>query len=99
MAGDGQGFPALVSQPKSQTRRGLAVGRRWRASNFQRVADNEGVASLALPRLATGVGGLEWGPVKELIESHFSDAAYPVLLYHEYHKGVHASERLPATSR
>ncbi|MFN5707085.1 MAG: Appr-1-p processing protein, partial [Planctomycetota bacterium] len=66
---------------------------------LRRVADNEGVASLALPRLATGVGGLEWGPVKELIESHFSDAAYPVLLYHEYHKGVHASERLPATSR
>jgi hypothetical protein len=49
-----------------------------------------------MPRLATGVGGLEWGPVKELIERHFADAAYPVFVYHEYHKGVVASEEFPA---
>lgn len=63
---------------------------------LRRVADDEGITSLALPRLANGVGGLAWGPVKELIESHFADATYPVFVYHEYFRGVAASEVLPA---
>ncbi|MGB0455231.1 MAG: macro domain-containing protein, partial [Bacteriovoracaceae bacterium] len=32
--------------------------------------DKEGIASLAIPKLATGVGGLEWDEVYPLIEKH-----------------------------
>ena len=64
---------------------------------LRRVADSEGITSLAIPRLATGVGALEWGPVKELVESHFANATYPVFLYHDSHKGVSASEKFPVS--
>lgn len=52
----------------------------------------EKVTSLALPRLATGVGGLEWSQVKPLIESHFADSSIPVYVYTVYRAGVQAAE-------
>jgi len=44
------------------------------------------IKSIALPKLATGVGGLEWAPVHDLIKQHLGDLATPVYLYVEYHK-------------
>ena len=92
----------LLTQESADSGRGGQPGRA-RLDNvnhalkvLRRVADSEGITSLAMPRLATGVGGLEWAPVKELIERHFGDAAYPVFVYHEYYKGVVASEEFPA---
>lgn len=92
----------LLTQESADSSRGGHPGRA-RLDNvnhalkvLRRVADSEGITSLAMPRLATGVGGLDWEPVKELIERHFADATYPVFVYHEYHKGVVASENLPA---
>jgi len=52
----------------------------------------EGVASLALPRLATGVGGMSWDEVRPLIEKHLGDLSIPVYLYVTYHQGEQASE-------
>lgn len=50
------------------------------------------VKSLAIPKLATGVGGLEWDEVKPLIEQHLGDLNIPIFVYATYHKGVAAEE-------
>lgn len=52
----------------------------------------EGITSLALPRLATGYGNLEWEDVKPLIAKRLGDANIPVYVYSEYAKGVKAEE-------
>lgn len=50
------------------------------------------ITSLALPRLATGVGGLDWEEVRPLIEKHLSDLPIPIYVYTTYHPGEHARE-------
>lgn len=47
----------------------------------------EGVASIAIPRLATGVGGLDWNEVKPLIEHHLGGLAINVDVYETYVAG------------
>jgi O-acetyl-ADP-ribose deacetylase (regulator of RNase III) len=54
--------------------------------------DAEGVTSVAIPRLATGVGGMSWDEVYPLIEKHLGDLAIPVYVYVTYHQGERASE-------
>jgi len=58
------------------------------------LAGKEKFASIALPRLATGVGRLDWADVKPLIERHLGDLAIPVLVYAVFHAGVAAAEPL-----
>jgi O-acetyl-ADP-ribose deacetylase (regulator of RNase III) len=48
--------------------------------------------SVALPRLATGVGGLDWKDVKPLMEKHLGHLSIPVYVYGTYHPGVQAEE-------
>lgn len=48
--------------------------------------------SIALPRLATGVGGLDWADVFPLIQQHLGDLPLPVYVYVEYRKGQQAHE-------
>jgi O-acetyl-ADP-ribose deacetylase (regulator of RNase III) len=55
-------------------------------------AQKEKVGSLALPRLACGVGGLDWNDIKPLIDKHLGDLKIPVYIYANYQKGVKASE-------
>ncbi|MBP9084969.1 MAG: macro domain-containing protein [Kofleriaceae bacterium] len=50
------------------------------------------IKSLALPRLATGVGGLDWAEVRPLIQQHFGDLNIPVYVYTHYIKGQAAQE-------
>lgn len=52
----------------------------------------EAFESLALPRLATGVGGLEWNEVRPLIERHLGDLDVPIYLYTTFRPGVKAKE-------
>jgi O-acetyl-ADP-ribose deacetylase (regulator of RNase III) len=54
---------------------------------LRRLIDAEGFQSVALPRLATGVGSLEWDQVKPLIENHLADAAATVDVYETYVPG------------
>ena len=54
--------------------------------------ESEKIASLALPRLATGVGGLDWNEVRPLIERHLGDLEIPVSVYESYQPGVAARE-------
>ena len=53
---------------------------------------SEKIPTLALPRLATGVGGLEWDQIEPLIRQHLGALPIPIYLYTTYQKGVKASE-------
>ncbi len=52
----------------------------------------EKITSLALPAIATGVGGLLWKDVKPLVESNLEDLAIPIYIYTTYHKDQKADE-------
>lgn len=52
----------------------------------------EKVSSLALPRLACGMNGLDWNEVRPIIEKQLGDLDIPVYVYSTYHKGVKAGE-------
>ena len=52
----------------------------------------EGIDSVAIPRLATGVGGLDWEEVKPLIFKHLDPLPVKVYLYSHFSKGVQAVE-------
>lgn len=56
--------------------------------------DKEGFKSVALPKLATGVGGMDWNEVKPLIDEHLGDLDIPVIVYTEFHAGQQADEGL-----
>jgi O-acetyl-ADP-ribose deacetylase (regulator of RNase III) len=58
------------------------------------IIEKEGISSIALPRLATGVGGLEWTEVEPLIEKSLGGLKIPVIIYETYEKGAKASEHL-----
>lgn len=57
-----------------------------------RLVETEKIGSLALPRLATGVGGLEWSEVRPLLEKHLGALEIPVCVYETYKPGVAAAE-------
>lgn len=61
---------------------------------LRKIAEDEGVSSLALPKLATGVGKLDWEDVEPLIENQLGDAAFDVIVYEKYEPGVEADEGL-----
>jgi O-acetyl-ADP-ribose deacetylase (regulator of RNase III) len=66
------------------------VGRALRALGHY--VKKENIGSLALPRLATGVGGLDWAEVKPLIAHHLADLDIPIYVYVVYHKDQKAAE-------
>jgi len=52
----------------------------------------EKLASVALPRLATGVGGMAWTDVKPLLEKNLGDLGIPIFIYETFHAGQKAVE-------
>ena len=54
--------------------------------------EKEKVTSIALPRLATGVGGLSWEDVSPLIERHLGELETSIYLYTLFKKGVKGNE-------
>ena len=59
---------------------------------LKKIIQKEGFSSVALPRLATGVGGLEWSQVKPLIESQLGDLDIPIYVYVTFHADQKANE-------
>ena len=57
-----------------------------------KLAAEEKFASIALPKLATGVGGLDWQDVKPLIERHLGALGVPIYVYSTFHAGMAAPE-------
>jgi O-acetyl-ADP-ribose deacetylase (regulator of RNase III) len=59
-----------------------------------KLAKQESFKSIALPRLATGVGGLEWADVWPVVQEQLGDLGIPVVVYTEFHAGQKAQEAL-----
>ena len=57
-----------------------------------RITEAEGFTSLALPRVATGVGALDWDEVRPVIEERLGGLPIPIFVYEEYHAGQRADE-------
>ena len=47
-------------------------------------ADEAGIRSIAMPRIAAGYGGLSWKKVKALIDAAFADCPGMLYVYEEY---------------
>lgn len=54
--------------------------------------EKENIPSIALPKLATGVGSLNWSEVRPLIEKHLGDLDIPIYVYTTYQKDEKANE-------
>jgi O-acetyl-ADP-ribose deacetylase (regulator of RNase III) len=59
---------------------------------LKKVIESEKLESVALTKLATGVGGLAWSEVKPLIEQHLGGLSTKIYVYSEFKKGVQANE-------
>ena len=59
---------------------------------LRHIIEDEGFKSVALPKLATGVGGLDWEDVRPLIDQHLGDLNVDVFLYTTFHSGQQAAE-------
>jgi|TARA_B100000315_G_C14519521_1_gene560848 O-acetyl-ADP-ribose deacetylase (regulator of RNase III) len=59
---------------------------------LKKIVKKENFKSLALPRLATGVGGLDWDQVKPLIQSQLGELDIPVYVYVLYRADQEAEE-------
>lgn len=60
--------------------------------SLKKVIEDEGLASVALPRLATGVGGLDWADVQPLIHNQLADSPATIYVYSQYVPGKRATE-------
>lgn len=60
--------------------------------NLAKILEKEKIPSCALPRLATGVGGLQWTDVRPLFDEFFEGSATKIILYSTFRKGVKAAE-------
>ena len=57
-----------------------------------KAAKAEEIESLALPRLATGVGGLDWDEVQPVVKECLGDLGIPIFVYTKFAKGEAANE-------
>jgi O-acetyl-ADP-ribose deacetylase (regulator of RNase III) len=61
--------------------------------------EEEGITSLALPRLATGYGNLSWDEVRPLIHEKLGELDIPIFIYTTFRQGVKAEEGLETGSK
>lgn len=97
MGSDGKKIINLLTQEPA-----LSEGQNPQPANLKNVNQSlrelrnfiqkENIKSIALPKIATGVGGLEWSDVKSLIHNHLGDLEAKVFVYTDYKKGVKAQE-------
>lgn len=57
-----------------------------------KIVKEEGITSLALPRLATGYGHLDWEEVRPIVYRRLKELKIPIYIYTLYHKGEKAVE-------
>ena len=59
---------------------------------LKKIIQKEGLTSVALPALATGVGGLTWNEVLPLINSQLGELDVNIYVYSTYQPGKQAKE-------
>ncbi len=78
-----QGHPGKASTPNLNSA----------LRELRHLIEQEKFSSIALPKLATGVGGLDWKKdVLPLIERHLGDLNVPIYLYTTFRSGIKAEE-------
>lgn len=60
--------------------------------NLAKMVKEEGITSLALPKLATGYGAMKWEEVLPAIHNRLGDLDIPIYIYSTYVKGQKAEE-------
>ena len=85
--------------PSAQSHPGKATAHNVHGAlrELRKIVGKEKLSSIAMPKLATGVGGLEWDDVYPLIENTLGDLDTSVFIYETYVKGKKANEK-PARS-
>lgn len=97
---DGRRIINLFTQEPAEGHHGGRPGRatvshvRHALKALRAEIEREGIRSLALPLLATGVGGLDWTEVAPLVHEALADAGIPVFVYTFYRPGESADEGL-----
>jgi O-acetyl-ADP-ribose deacetylase (regulator of RNase III) len=96
---NGQRIAALFTQgaayePGQRPGRATLADARHALRELKKFIEKEKITSVALPRLATGVGGLDWDDVKPAIEAELGALGIPVIVYSTYHAGQQAAEGL-----
>lgn len=61
---------------------------------LKKLVETDKLRSVALPRLATGVGGLDWQHVAPLVQAQLGSLSIPICIYEKYVPGVAAQEPL-----
>lgn len=59
---------------------------------LRKFVEAEKITSLALPKIATGVGGLPWSEVYPMVKDALGDLKIPVYVYTTFHAGQQANE-------
>ncbi len=96
---DGSRIINLLTQEPAEGSRGGHPGKaklehvRHSLKELGKYLAKEKIESVAIPKLATGVGGLAWSDVKPMIEDQLGQVGIPVYVYEEYRAGVAAPER------
>jgi len=60
--------------------------------SLKKIIEKEQLRSVAVPKLATGVGGLSWDEVRPLIENQLGELDIPVYVYADFIPGRKAKE-------
>ena len=60
--------------------------------SLKKLIEKESLSSVAIPRLATGVGGLDWEDVRPLIVNQLNDTDAAIYVYEKYIPGKKAAE-------
>lgn len=98
MGSDGRKIVNLMTQPTADSHNSHPGKARLdyvdhALKELKTIIEKENLESIALPKIATGVGGLEWNDVYPLIEKHLSGVKAKVYIYSQYQKDVMAKEQ------
>lgn len=61
---------------------------------LRKEVEQQKLTSLAITRVATGVGGLNFKDVRPLLDKHLGDLKIPIFLYVKFHAGQKAAENV-----
>jgi len=78
----------LATQEDYQRSRATTEAIERALQSMRAQADTAGIASIAMPRIGAGLGGLSWQQVRPLIERAFADWAGTLSVYEEYRPAV-----------
>lgn len=94
---DGRRIACLFTQDPSRTESGHPGSAQLSSvrecvRQLKEFIQKENPASIAIPRLATGVGGLDWTDVEKILNQELGDLKNPIFVYKTYRKGIEAQE-------